>query len=233
MNKELAEAIEVYTKGGNSAFGNYLLDKSKNNLIAIITDLLTMYINDKNSSMLREYITVITAGYEHTEQKIGYNGYKQSSVLGGRPINCEAKPKNFDTEQLQKYFRKERKTKPSLLDGGGSFNDYTWNRFTKDKESNLNILVSGFVDGKLIYIFEFTFMCSSFTANIQNQLKKRLPEGDRPNQYLRGASFNYKHFKDCNNLNSMFLLAGDKLEEYQKYINKGFYEFLLERVRDG
>jgi hypothetical protein len=89
MNKELTEVINLYVTKSHKDLNGYLLEKSKNNLIAILTDLITMYINDKNSSTLREFITVSIAGYEHIESKIGYNGYKQS--VYGKPVMCEAK----------------------------------------------------------------------------------------------------------------------------------------------
>jgi hypothetical protein len=81
----------------------------------MLVDLLTMYINDKNSSTIREFITVTLAGYEHKERKIGYNGFKQGVFDHEKTIKCEAKPRNFDTEELEKYRRGERKTKPAKL----------------------------------------------------------------------------------------------------------------------
>jgi len=93
MNKELVEVIKLYATKSHKELNDYLLGKSKNNLIAILTDLLTMYINDKNSSTLREFITVTIAGYEHIESKMGYNGYKQS--VYGKPVMCSAKPQNI------------------------------------------------------------------------------------------------------------------------------------------
>ena len=52
MNKELAEII-IYATKSDRELNEYLLSKSKNNLIAVLIDLITMYINDKNSSTLR------------------------------------------------------------------------------------------------------------------------------------------------------------------------------------
>lgn len=141
MNIELAEVIKLYATINPIELNNYLLGKSKNTLIALLTDLLTIYMNDRNSSMLREFLTVTIAGYEHTEGKIGYNGYKQNSFISGKPVKCEAKPKNINTSEGVK-----RK-----LNGGGNFSDYTFERLERDLQENLNILVSGFVDGKLIY----------------------------------------------------------------------------------
>lgn len=53
MNKELAEIIRIYATKSDRELNEYLLGKSKNNLIAVLIDLITMYINDKNSSTLR------------------------------------------------------------------------------------------------------------------------------------------------------------------------------------
>jgi len=111
MNSDLVSLIEIYSTKNHQAVSSYLLEKSKDNIISILTDLLTMYINDKNSSSIREFITVSLSGYKHAEKKIGYNGYKQSSFDSEVRINCEAKPQNI--RSLDKKSRK--------LNGGGNF----------------------------------------------------------------------------------------------------------------
>ena len=121
MNQDLKEAIKLYATKTHKELNNYLLDKSKDNLIAIFNDLLTTYFNDKNSSTLREYITTAICGYEHSESKIGYNGFRQVTINGkSKILECEVKPKNIASNEIKK-----------------------WN--------------NGFVDGKLMYIFEFPF----------------------------------------------------------------------------
>lgn len=120
MNQELANIIKIYSTGTHQELSSYLIGKSKDTLIGVLVDLLTMYINDKNSSTIREFITVTLAGYQHTETKIGYNGFKQDAFVSGKTIKCEAKPKNVDTEEFEKYKRGERKTSPSKLNGGGN-----------------------------------------------------------------------------------------------------------------
>ncbi|MEW6679780.1 MAG: hypothetical protein AB1297_02005 [bacterium] len=188
-----------------------------------LVDLMTMYINDKNSSTIREFITVTLAGYEHKEGKIGYNGFKQDVFVPGRTIKCEAKPKNVDTNS-----RPLRK-----LNGGGNFTDYTFERLERErKEKNLNVLISGFVDGKLIYILEFPFSYPKFTKHLEGQLLKRFKEGkDITGQFLRSANFDYKHFIDYRDLKVNYILKKDKLKGYQPYIVKGFYEFLEEKAK--
>jgi len=54
MNQELANVIKIYSTGTHQALSSYLIGKSKDTLIGILVDLLTMYINDKNSEKERQ-----------------------------------------------------------------------------------------------------------------------------------------------------------------------------------
>jgi len=90
MNEDLAQIVIYYATKPHKELSELLLNKSKDNLISSLTDLLTAYINDKNSSSLREFITVVISGYQHNPKKLGYNGFKQNSTIGGKPIACEA-----------------------------------------------------------------------------------------------------------------------------------------------
>lgn len=236
MNQELANVIKIYSTGTHNELSNYLIGKSKDTLIGILVDLLTMYINDKNSSTIREFITVTLAGYEHKESKIGYNGFKQDTFIPGRTIKCEAKPKNVDTEEVEKYKRGERKTSPAKLNGGGNFTDYTPARLEKDKqEKDLNMIVSGFVDGKLIYIIEFPFSSSNFVKNLDMKIKKwqRKLKGSKSTkgQFLRSADFDYKDFIKGSQLKLVYLLNKSELVKYNSYIAKGFYGFLEKKTK--
>lgn len=234
MNQELANVIKIYSIGSHKELSNYLIGKSKDTLIGILVDLLTMYINDKNSSTIREFITVTLAGYEHKESKIGYNGFKQDTFVTGKTLKCEAKPKNFDTEEFEKYKRGKRKTSPAKLNGGGNFTDYTPARLEKDKdEKDLNMLISGFVDGKLIYIIEFPFTFSDFVKNLEMKIwkwqVKLKGSKSTKGQFLRSADFDYKDFIKCSNLKIAYLLNKDELTKYEQYIAKDFYGFLLKK----
>ncbi|MEO0098286.1 MAG: hypothetical protein ABIK94_01690 [candidate division WOR-3 bacterium] len=236
MNQELAQVIKMYTTGTHKELSSYLIGKSKDTLIAILVDLLTMYINDKNSSTIREFINVTLAGYQHKEGKIGYNGFKQDTFVPGRTIRCEAKPKNVNSEEFEKYKRGERRTPPAKLNGRGNFTDYTPERLEKDKrEKDLNMLVSGFVDGKLIYIIEFPFSTPDFVRNLEKKLKKwqEKLKGSKSikGQFLRSADFDYKDYINCPDLKVVYLLSKDELAKYEPYIAKGFYEFLREKTK--
>jgi len=223
MNQELATIIKKYSTESHEDLNRYLLEKSKDNLIASLVDLITMYINDKNSSTLREFLTVTLAGYTHLGEKIGYNGFKQKTSLKGTrenlEIKCEAKPKNILTSS----------GKNKKLNGYGNFSDYTFARLEKDsKEKNLKILVSGFIDGKIIYLLEFPFNYKNFVLNLRKQLLKRFPGGkDIPTEYLRSANFSYKDFSNCKELKIVYLIKPQELERYRKYFIKDFYDFLI------
>jgi len=214
MNKKLAEIIKIYATKSDKDLERYLSGMTKNNLIEVLVSLITMYINDKNSSTLREFITVTVAGYQHTEGKIGYDGYKQS--VHGESLMCEAKPKNVISGWKWK------------LNGGGNFTDYTHERLERDIKENLHMLVSGFVDGKLIYILEFPFKCNSFVSKLKKQLDRRFPDGDIPGQFLRSANFNYKDYIGCKDLKVVYHLPEADLVKYKDNIVKGFYKFLME-----
>ncbi len=223
MNNELSEVIKTYATKSHKELANLLLDKSKDQLIALLNSLLTVYINDKNSSLLREYITVSLAGYIPTETKIGYNGFKQSTEVGGKPIACEAKPQNINSED-----NKKRKS-PRKLNGGGNFTDYTHKRLSKDKKENLNMVISGFVDGELVYILEFPFSCFSFVKNLKKQLVKRFPKKDLAGEFLRSANFTFENYKNCKNLKVIYLKK-DKLAKNKIHLAKKFYDFLFKKL---
>jgi len=225
MNNELYEIINVYATKTHKELALLLLDKSKDQLIALFNGLITIYINDKNSSLLREYITVSLAEYTPTNTKIGYNGFKQSTKIGGKVIACEAKPQNLNTEDNSK------KKNPRKLTGGGNFTDYTHKRLVRDKKENPNMLISGFVDGELIYVLEFPFNYLSFVKRLKIQLKKRFPNGDRLGEFLRSANFTFEHYKNCKELKVIYLKK-DKLEKHKKQLTRKYYDFLFKKTKN-
>lgn len=235
MNQELAKIIELYSTKTHEELITYLLGRSKDNLIAMLIDLLTMYINDKNSSTIREFITVTLAGYTHEKGKIGYNGFKQDSIKPGETIKCEAKPKNINTEDFEKYKAGKRRTQPAKLDGGGNFTDYTFERLERDKKEGINVLVSGFIDGRLIYIIEFPFNTPEFVFHLENQIKKwqtKLKDAkSTKGQFLRSAYFDYRHYINSPKLRIVYLILREELKRYKKYISKGFYQFLWSKAK--
>jgi hypothetical protein len=229
VNRDLQEAIKIYAIGTHKQLNAFLLDKSKDNLIAMFNDLLTTYINDKNSSTLREFITTSIADYEHNESKLGYNGFKHVTLCGKENTEaCEVKPKNIDTREFEKYKMGQR-SKPAALNASGNFTDYTWDRFDKHLSDNPNLLVSGFVDGRLIYAFEFPFNTESFVKNLYKQLENKFPNRIREQgSYLRGAYFTYKDFIFNKNVRIKYLLSKKELLKYKDFVDSKFFNKLLE-----
>lgn len=236
MNQELTNVIKIYSTGSHQELSNYLIGKPKDTLIGILVDLLTLYINDKNSYMIREFITVTLAGYKHKEGKIGYNGFKQNVFIPGKTIKCEAKPKNIGSEEFEKFNRVDRKTNPAKLNGGGNFTDYSLARLERDKrEKDLNMLISGFIDGKLVYIIEFPFNFKDLRENLERQIQKwqEKLKGSKSTkgQFLRSATFDYRSFIRCPDLKIVYFLTKDKLTKYESYISNGFYKLLEEKTK--
>ncbi len=216
MNKELESIVRAYATLDTKDFVSELNKRSKPTLIGVISDLMTAYMNDLNSSFLRELVTVSLAGYSHIEKKVGYNGMRHNTY--GKPEYCEAKSQNVRLDGKRK------------LNGGGSFNDYTWERFRKDEQENPSILTSGFVEGKLVFVYEFPFSC--IKERLRQQLKRRFPKGDIPGQYLRSATFTFKHYKDCSALRNIFVVPKHKLLEYQRYITRPLFLALLKESEE-
>ena len=116
-----------------------------------------------------------------------------------------------------------------------NFTDYTRERLERDKqEKDLNILVSGFVDGKLIYIIEFPFNSPDFVKNLESKIQKWEDKlkGSKSvkGQFLRSADFDYRDYVKSSNLKIVYLLSKSELEKYQPYISNGFYEFLWRNI---
>ncbi len=92
------------------------------------------------------------------------------------------------------------------------------------------MLVSGFINGRLIYILEFPFSFNDFVKKLEKQLNRRFPSGDKTGQYLRSANFYYNDFINCKNLKVIFLLKKSKLKDYKNYVIKNFYQFLEKKT---
>ncbi|SNZ10825.1 hypothetical protein [Hydrogenobacter hydrogenophilus] len=141
-------------------------------------------------------------GFEPNLEKLGYNGYRMD-VQTGKVQHCEVKPQN--TENTKKK-----------LNGGGSFNDYTEERLLADLRNNPNVLISGFVKGKLIYIIEVKFEC--LKDRLEKLLKKRFPSGRKSGEYLRSASFSLKDYINCPHFKLAYLRRD--WQDFKEYLSK-------------
>ena len=217
MNEDLIQLIKDYATGSHSEIHESLLAKSKDNLIAILVDLLTIYYNDVNSSAMREMTVALLAGYQPNSEKLGYNGFRRDALTGGTEY-CEIKPTNIRTDSTRKQPRK--------LNGGGNFTDYTWARFGQHSDDNPTMLVAGFVDARLVYIFEFNFNEPDFTGRLREQLVNHFPEGDVSGLYLRSASFTFRHYKNASSLQTRRFVTGAELQGLRQHITGEVYAHL-------
>lgn len=208
------EFINVYATKHHGAVLQLLNEKSKQNVISMLIDLTTQYINDKNSSTLREFLVVTLSGFEPLPEKIGYNGYRHLGI-GSEKEFCEVKPKNIISDKKSKK-----------LDGGGNFTDYSWKKLERHKTENPTMLIGGFIDGRLIYILSFKFNSQTFINRIQHQLQRHFPNGDETGKYLRSASFTLNAYADAPDLKVNLYVSKQDLSEYKPYLTKPIFDLL-------
>lgn len=206
MNEDLLKLIQDFAIREHAEINQSLFGKSKEQLISMLTDLLTAYFNDLNSSTLRETVVVRLAGFQPTSEKLGYDGYRHDAA-SGKVEHCEVKPKNIQSAT-------KAKSKPKLS-GQGNFTDYTWKRFHKNLKDNPRMLVAGFIDGRLIYIFEFDFKEEDFTAKLRAVLARRFPNGENiEGEYLRSASFSFGNYANSTSLKTRCFATKEELEDF-------------------
>lgn len=203
MKKEHLNLITEYSKGSISK--DSLRVQNGENYV----ELLDSYLNDLNSSRLRQDITCNVIGLSSNEDKLGYDG---------NGTNDEVKPSNISTKGKKK----------SRLGCKGSYSDLTHKRHKKYIEDDAIIHISGFIDGFLMFIFRLPYR--DLQNHFQLSLDKILPNGDIPNRYLRSASFGFKQIKSCPNLQLEF--SRHDIENYASLINKDLYNY-IKSVNNG
>jgi len=154
-------------------------------------ELYSHYMNDANSSTLREQITAAVAGCKTIPGKLG----RDAIDING--VEKEIKPKNFTGKRTN---------------GGGCFNDYTRARFDKDSDVNLPIISSLFAEGMLMYVVEFRF--DSISDRLDQQIVRICEE--QGNRYVRSCSWTYAQWIDDPDL-IVHYINKDLLKEHAHY----------------
>lgn len=173
---------------------------------------LDSFISDKNSSKLREQITLSFCNYQPLSGKHGYDGFDEK-----RKKFVEIKPQHILTTEKKK------------LNGRGMFSDFTWERYDKYLMDKPIIIFSGFIDTNLIYCIEVDF--NELEEKFKNNLEKHFPNRIRiPKSYLRYIECNYNDY--CHkNINLKYF---NPIEGIEKYIVKNFLNFLKgEKDKNG
>ena len=197
MKLSLNEIVVKYSQG-NTSLSDVDIDKD------LFNELLKKYLNDKNSSTLRQDVMCTMANLVSSTNKLGYDGVDSVD---------EMKPKNHETNN----------PKSKKLDGGGNYSDMTFKRHHSFIEQNAKIHVGGFVDGKHVFQFKINYVDLAF--HFEQQLSKRLPNGDEPNQYLRSMRFSLTQIKECKNVELLFLTKD--INQYCSYMTDSLYFYLI------
>lgn len=196
----LEEVLSVYFTAPESLVP-YLRTRDKEVVIQVLADVLHRYANDVNSSGLRELFTLVKAGCQLTPGKLGYNGLLPDE----HP--CDVKPINIRSDSGNK------------LNGGGNFSDFTYERLERYLVDRVMMIVSGFVDGRLVYILEFPFSC--LEQEIRRQLDRFFTAPRRPGQYLRSASFSFKHYGTSPELRTVY--RAPNLNDFRQFLTRNLF----------
>lgn len=168
-----------------------------------LLELLDIYMNDKNSSTMRELITTILAGYQDIPGKLGRDAVDPAT---GKEKEC--KPKNYNGTSPQR--------------GEGCFNDYTRKRFNQDLNDDLDIVGSLFVNGKCAFVAEYNI------SAIKDKLDKQIHDKCevKGNSYVRSASWSYDSYINHDSF-KIHYIDRSVIEENPKCMVKPFRNAIL------
>ena len=169
----------------------------------LLLELLDIYMNDKNSSTIRELITVLIAGYQPIPGKLDRDAL---DTITQKEKEC--KPKNFNGKTPQR--------------GAACFNDYTRKRFNQDLEDDLDIVGSLFVDGQCAFVIEYNM------DSVKDKLDKQIHEKCevKSNSYVRSASWAYDSYVDHESL-KIHYINQDLIMNNPKCMVKDFRNAIL------
>jgi hypothetical protein len=184
-----------------------LIDYSLGNMTKPIDpdhqELIELYLNDKNSSTIRQFITSKVCGYNNSFKKLGFD------ATDANGNHKEIKPTN------------KPKTCKSKYAGKFGISDYTVDRYGKDIHANVHILQSFFLDGRLMYVMEFPlidcdkrmrFLIDKFVVN-------------RGQKQIRSAEFS---FRDLNPDNIIIKYVSKNIEDCKHIVSEKLYKFVTE-----
>jgi hypothetical protein len=185
----------------SSIFIDYCLSKTEK-LNGVYQEFYDYAISDLNSSKMREEITLKVCAYDQVPGKLGYDGVNDGKLK-------EVKPKLFTGKSSA---------------GNGNFSDLTLLNLEKKKEDNIDVIVSYFYEGRLVYIIEFPFNV------IYNRLYEQVQYNCvvKGNKFCRSANFSYKDYMQSPELKIVYL-NWDIVDKYPKIINRNFLKRLKEK----
>lgn len=184
-----------------------------------------------------EIHSVITAGFNHNDSKLGFDGYFEETF-------CEAKSQSLliNKDIIYKYHHGKISDKASLLKSGtisnhaalagrGFFNAFTYRLFKRYQENDVTMLLSGYVNGVLLYMISFNFNDPVFLGKMKEAMQKKLPNGDKINHGAK-ISFSYLWYKDCESLEVLYVSKNANRNILKAVSTKKFFIFLMENHID-
>jgi hypothetical protein len=190
-------------------------------------------INQKKSERLAskdvdwpEIHTVTMAGFIHNPQRFGFDGFDDV-----RKMYCEVKSssKIINKELLRKFsaglLNQRNEFIDSPFDGRGVFSLFTHEAYVRYMTEDVNMLISAYINGVLMFIIEFPFRHSTFEGHVKRMLERSLPNGDKPGR-AKTISFGYNQYKDCNDAKLIFLTHEANLKILKGSCSKHFYAYL-------
>lgn len=199
FNKEQLEFAENYF------FGDKKLYEQSD---AMCQQWFVSYVQDKNSSSIREEVTLYHLGYQKLDNKHGADGYHPDTKK-----YVEVKPQ---------YLHPNKKGKFGKLTGGGTFNDLTIDKIKMLEKEDWDILCSGFADDKMIFIARFS--ANDITNYLFDKLNKIIKKPKR----RKSVSFGYNQYKDASNLKILWL---DE-DNAKKYMTKDMFSIFSKKYND-
>ena len=191
------------TKSLQKILINYSLDKLKRKLDREFKELIELYLNDKNSSTIRQFITSTVCGYKNSFKKLGYD------AIDSDGNHKEIKPTN------------KPKTCKSRYAGKFGISDYTVDRYGKDIHANVRVLQSFFLDGRLMYVMEFPLIdCDKRMRFLIDKFVVK-----KGQKQIRSAEFS---FRDLNLDNIVVKYVSKNIADCKHIVSENLYKFVTE-----
>lgn len=206
-------------------------------LKTIITDPESESVDRKKSERIAikdlewpEIHTCITSGYVHLPAKLGFDGYDES-----RQIYCEVKSssKVINKDLIAKFHAGQITQRNEFIDnpidGRGVFSQFTHDAHERYSLNNVQMLISAYINGVLMFIIEFPFLYDPFKDHLKRMLEKSLPNGDKPGR-SKTISFTYTQYKDCKDARLLYLTPEDNHQILKGACTRNFYSY-LQRIK--